>query len=875
MAFFQDIRTWWQTSASRPAGAIYTEDRYPLSRLVQRVLSRVNCADAYVASLKQWTASGTVVYALKHQSQLNSLILSQLSINKGIPRPVLAWDINMVAWQPFSVAAGVACRSLLRFFQKKTEESPPAALLRETVQSGQSAIVHLGGFELFENPAVDRALATLVETRRDMNCPLFVVPVLVAYGRRRDKEHESIFNILFGQTDSTGVLRRFITFLRYANHALVIFGEPVEIGKFAADRPGAAGRDLVQDLRRVLIERIDEEKETTVGPTLKSRSELMRMTLQDERLQEKIRALAGERKAPVASVEKEAVRYVKEIAAGYSDMLVTAWFRLLSFVWNNIYDGMVLDEEGLLRVRNLSRRMPFVIVPCHRSHLDYLILSYVFYRYNIQMPFVAAGINMAFWPFGRLFRMSGAFFLRRTFRGNALYAEVMTRYIYTLLKEGLPIEFFIEGGRSRTGKMVMPKYGLLAMIIQAYREHACGDLAAIPVAVGYDRVVEEKSYLQELGGGKKKAERVTDVIKSSQILRRRYGRAYMNIGEPILLKSYLAAQPKALEEMTTTERQSLYRKIGYQLVLNINKVSVVTPFALVAAGLLSHDRRGISHGELMAVLEEFHDCLLDGQVRCAETLAHRERAVTDALRLYEQAGWIVRIGGDEEEGEEPEETVYSLEDEKRLSIEYYKNNILHYFLPLSFLATAVMPSADDTVPVGRIREEYGFLKRLFWHEFIFDDTVTDEAVVEQALSYLERRALIVRRASQGQPAIVLTGRARRILAAYAGLLRNYLESYWIILRSCAYLRNKPLSERDWLRKIQRQGARMFRTGEVRRAEALSELTYRNAILFLAEGELLRVGKGPDKKDERETKLYGLTEHRISLETLRRRLFRLL
>ncbi len=147
-----------------------------------------------------------------------------------------------------------------------------------------------------------------------------------------------------------------------------------------------------------------------------------------------------------------------------------------------------------------------------------------------------------------------------------------------LLKEGLPLEFFIEGGRSRSGKMVMPKFGLLSMLIQAYKKKACDDLAAIPVFIGYDRVIEGDSYLKELGGVPKEREKTSDVIKSHKILRRRYGRVYVNIGEPIFLKSYLASQEKAFEDMTTEERQSLYRKISYEIALEINKVSVSHSF---------------------------------------------------------------------------------------------------------------------------------------------------------------------------------------------------------------------------------------------------------------------------------------------------------
>jgi len=171
----------------------------------------------------------------------------------------------------------------------------------------------------------------------------------------------------------------------------------------------------------------------------------------------------------------------------------------------------------------------------------------------------------------------------------------------------------------------MPKYGILSMIIQAYQEKACDDLAVIPIYIGYDRVIEEKSYLEELSGIPKEKEKATDMIKSSRFLRKRYGRVYMNVGEPILLKSYLEAQGKSLDEMTVEERQSLYRRIGYTIVRAIDKVSVVTPFSLTSVGLLCYDRRGISLGELREVLVLFQDYLSFRKVSFAMTFADRRK----------------------------------------------------------------------------------------------------------------------------------------------------------------------------------------------------------------------------------------------------------
>src|SRR5690606_10976456 len=146
-----------------------------------------------------------------------------------------------------------------------------------------------------------------------------------------------------------------------------------------------------------------------------------------------------------AAIVKDARRYLYEIAADYREMFIELWDKTLSWVWNTVYDGLSIDSEGLAKIRSLSKKMPFVIISCHRSHIDYLLLSYIFYKNNIQMPFIAAGNNLSFFPLGFIFRRSGAFFLRRSFRGNDLYGEVFSKYMATLLHEGLPLEFFIEG----------------------------------------------------------------------------------------------------------------------------------------------------------------------------------------------------------------------------------------------------------------------------------------------------------------------------------------------------------------------------------------------------------------------------------------------
>jgi len=326
--------------------------------------------------------------------------------------------------------------------------------------------------------------------------------------------------------------------------------------------------------------------------------------------------------------------------------------------------------------------------------------------------------------------------------------------------------------------------------------------------------------------------------------------------------------------MTLEERQSLYRRIGYEIVLEINKVSVVTPFSLVAAVILSHDRRGISHGELLDILNEFYEYLSMKKVKFAATFAYREKAIADALNIFTQSEIITKIEADEDEVEEMQEIVYSLEDERRLYLEYYKNNILHFFVPLCFVATSMVKSNEDVMSLDRIMGDYKFLKRLLWNEFIFDETKDDVDEVNNVLAYLYSRKMIKPEERKDQVWIEVKGRGRVKLKPFAGLIHNYLESYWVVIRSCSYLKKRPLEEKDWLKKIRSLGDRLYRKGEVLRSEALSQSNYINVIRFLEEAELitriLEEGKGGKKEIS-----YALTENMAEMEVLRRRLFKLL
>ncbi|MCD6154156.1 MAG: 1-acyl-sn-glycerol-3-phosphate acyltransferase [Syntrophobacterales bacterium] len=849
------------------SGSLYDQHGSPLFRLLGKITSSVRIDEEYLKSLKSLSEEGIVIYALKNKSQLNSLIIRDLSRKNGLIVPVYCHGINMILWQPFPAA--------FRTFLSRIFHNPyKRKFLKRTTRGKKSSIIYLRGSGFIGSKYTRDPLVELICAQKELNIPIYVVPQLVAYGRKREKKNKTLTDILFSQTENPGMLRRLINFLRFHKKAFVVSSEPINLKEFLETNTGSslAPETVAYLVRKELIHRIDLEKRSIVGPVLKSREEIIEMVLRDIELGKFIEVMASKENKNYEEVVSRAKKYLFEIAADYNETYIEILDKLLTWLWNDIYDGVIIDREGLVKMRDISRKMPFVVVPCHRSHIDYLFISYVFYHNNIQLPFIAAGTNLLFWPMGHIFRKSGAFFLRRTFKDNILYRKVFEKYIKVLLGEGFPIEFFIEGGRSRTGKMIMPKYGLLSAVIQAYREGCCEDLAIIPIYIGYDRVIEEKSYLKELGGAEKEKEKTSSLFRSRKLLKKRYGSIYLNVGDPIFLKLYLASEEIPVEEMTISERQVFYRKTGYEIVGEINKISIVSPFSLLASGLLSHYRRGISHEDLMSLLDVFYDYLSYKKVRFSSTFANKEKALADALDRFESHGYISKMGPEEDEEDEFEEIIYSVDDDKRMNLEYYKNNILHFFLPISFVAISILSTNEDEIPLSKIVEDCSFLKRLFLHEFIFDDNVDDLEEVNDVLSYIHDKGMIIGKETGMETSIEVKGRGKTNLVPFAGLIQNYIESYWITIRGISYLKYRKIQERDLVKKIQKLGTKMYKKGEISKAEALSLLNFQNAIKFLINAEILSVMNVEDN-GKRKMKMLAFTGDKSKADSLRHRVFK--
>jgi len=517
------------------------------------------------------------------------------------------------------------------------------------------------------------------------------------------------------------------------------------------------------------------------------------------------------------------------VAAKYNIGAIKLFSVGLSWLFNHIYDGVSVDREGLNRLKTMSQKGPLVLIPSHKSHIDYLILSYILWHNNMPCPLIAAGKNLSFWPLGPIFRSGGAFFIRRTFKGQMLYSRVFSAYVHKLLEEGFNVEFFIEGGRSRTGKMILPKLGLLAIIIDAFKKGACEDMIIAPIYIGYDRVLEESAYLHELEGGKKDPESIKQIIKARRVLKKRYGRIYLRFHEPISFRSLLDQMDLNLDGMSRTEEAALVRNLGHRVIRSINSVSVVTPHAVVAAAFLNSSKKRISREQLDFAIDTYLNYLLTHGAELAETLIlDANRAFEQTIENYVQRKFIEQVSLGKEE--DAESIVFTVSENKRPNLEYYKNNCIAYFVPAAFTALSILEKDAFQFSATDLQQTYTFLRDFFKNEFAYDVDRPVEFYVRKNLKIFIDDAILM-----PHPSIPdfynLTSIGFRKLKLYTGFLTPYFESYRVALEYFKSSKKKSVDIKNRLKKIESLGNKMYRNEEIERKEALSKVNYKNAVNF--------------------------------------------
>jgi glycerol-3-phosphate O-acyltransferase len=486
-----------------------------------------------------------------------------------------------------------------------------------------------------------------------------------------------------------------------------------------------------------------------------------------------------------------------------------------------------IELSGIEKVAEYAKRYPLVLVPSHRSYFDFLIISSLFYANHLVPPHIAARDNMAFGPFGFLWRRAGAFFLRRSFE-DPLYKEVFRAYVAYLIKEGFTQEFFIEGGRSRTGKTMAPRLGMLAWNIEAFLASSRRDLFFVPIAITYEGLVEEGAIVDEIEGAKKTGESMMGLVRARKYLQRRFGSVFVNFGEPISLADALGGLRQDLAEARTAEaaegKRAFIEGLGNRIAERINWAVVPNATSVAACALLGERRRGLFRADLVRRMQEVVDLLRIQDIRLTPALARDEGDFAEAIASLMRSDLIRAVR--DERGE-----ILYFEESKRRALDLYRNAIIHFLAAPSLLARRLLssPSAHD------LRRELGTWLDLFYGEFYTPRGELLAAHFDGFLDHFERFGWVERRDGR----LRATEKGVTYLRFLAEQTRGVVEAYYATFAAVLGAKG-PLTARGLQKAASEQFERFGLLGEVDRREAANPVTFANAVdLLVRRGVLER------------------------------------
>ena len=738
-----------------------------------------------------------VVFVFYAYSFLDYVIISYHLKKSGLKEPLLFCP-------PFP--------RLLAFFRKLTGKKEPdiAGELKKAVEEKRPVVVFLRYY--VDNTRIFELIFSLQKAIEES---IQFIPTVLLWKKRPLTAKKRLIDVIFGPTEFPGKVRKIVLFIRNYRTAFFHFGEPVDLKNYIEENSGAPDEVKIRKLRLVLRYHLSRELHTILGPPRWPRKYVIKYIANDPVLVDELKRMATERNQDWRNLQKKVEKYLYEISADISQTFIQLLDIILTWVFYSIYEGMDYNREYIEKIREAARKGSIVIVPCHRSHLDYLIMSYIFYYENLSLPYIAAGINLSFFPLGPIFRGAGAFFIRRSFRDNRIYALSLHHYIRYLLNLGSNIEFFIEGTRSRNGKLLAPRLGMVKMIVKNYVEGLRKEVNFLPVGITYEIVVEEKSYLKELEGGEKEKESFKGLLKASKVLKNRYGMVYIRFRPMIDVGEFLRERGiEAGRSYNDSELAPVIEELGYLIINEIGKAVTITPSSLLAISILMNPTKGVDEKTLYDNAEFILSLAEKLDIPITTSLRDYRYGLRKALGRFTKGDLveIATVAG---------EKVIVVKDDKRIAVDYYKNNIIHYFVFPSLSALSFMAGE------GSEKEVYEKLVDIFTYEFNLKYVDEEEKSYDRWIDFLSSAGIINDRIK---------------LTLMGELVKNFIESYIIVFQTLIEAGPGEYRESKLVQEALKIGKVLFLKGELWRPESFSKINFTSALKSLTDRGMLRMKK---------------------------------
>ncbi|MCZ6463198.1 MAG: 1-acyl-sn-glycerol-3-phosphate acyltransferase, partial [Proteobacteria bacterium] len=498
------------------------------------------------------------------------------------------------------------------------------------------------------------------------------------------------------------------------------------------------------------------------------------------------------------------------------------------------------------RLMALGQRHPIVLLPSHKSNLDHLVLQYVLYENGHPPNHTAGGINMNFFPIGPLIRRSGVFFIRRSFRDDRVYKFVLHHYVDYLIEKRFSLEWYIEGGRSRSGKLLPPRFGMLTYVVDAFRRGKSDDVFLIPVSIAYDQIQDVGSYAAEQKGGAKQRESLGWFIGVIRRMRRPYGQIHLRFGDPFSLSEQIGSA-RADAGASLDERSLDLQKLAFEVSDRINKVTPITPTSLVALALLGTGDRALTVAETRIALRNLVTYVVKRKLPTTVEIDHlfADEGVKRTLDALTANGVVSCY-------DEGPEAVYVIDADRQLAAAYYRNSIIHFFVNAGIVELALLRAGEPDVdqPVEEFWDEAMRLRDLLKFEFFFaeKDAFREELRGELAFQSPEWESRLAEGGEVAQQIV----QGFKPFSAHR-VLRSFLEAYQVVAENLARDAGPgagDFDEGDFLDACLSLGKQYQLQRRIRSASSVSKTLYQTALRLASNRGLLE-SRGETGARERE------------------------
>ncbi|MCX7958068.1 MAG: 1-acyl-sn-glycerol-3-phosphate acyltransferase [Deltaproteobacteria bacterium] len=817
--------------------AMHNEYGFLIRWIFNRFFSKIKFEESEAEKIRNATKEGTVVYTMLSRSFLAFLYLNFIFSKSGLPLARFVNGLRLWLYQPVSKLLKLSKISIKGVTGKPSELKNRLNLL---TLAGESSLIFLRKPRFLIRPNVFYDIdfiETLIETQKDSEKPIILMPILIAYHKKPTQEKQGFLDIILGERDSPTLIREIFTMLFYHRSGEVRVGEPINIKDVLNEMEGRSTDAISRRIRYLIYKNITREKTALTGPVKREPDSIGKLLINDSLVVDTINRLSLQNNVSRGYLERRAEKIIKRMVCNLDYNYIRFFDITLKAVWKLTDIKVEYNTEGIEKLRETLRRGPVVLCPMHRSHVDYLIVSQILYNNDIIVPHIAAGDNLAFWPMGHIFRKSGAYFIRRTFKGDDLYISIFRAYMKRLLKDGWTQEFFIEGTRSRTGKTLQPKFGLLTYIVDAYLDGACEDTFFVPISILYEKVIESGSYMKELLGSEKSKEDFKGLVKTTGVLTSKYGNIYVQFGEPISIKQFLFERGFFNRETDEEKKKSDILALGYRIAYEINQIATVSPSGLVCAIILSDNRRWFSADEI----EDYAKFLL-GIVRkrkdtkIASVLNNLSEAINQTLnRFINDRSISVK---ENQEGK----YLYRASESRRFILDYYKNGFIHFTLNISIASASILTFKDYRCSRRDILESSKRLRDILKNEFIFKVNVDFDTEFSDSFNLALEMGFIKTENDE----IILNPEYTEYAKLLSSFLTSLLESYLIAAEYTINLKDTDIDKKSLIRKIQSFGISMYDRAKIKNIESVSKVTIENAVEYLISKDIL-TKSDPEKK----------------------------